>query len=342
MSSRLLEGFGPTLAICVILPAMAGTWWRYNFEASTPQPPVLSGTLKTARLEFGGRERTYSLYVPQHLNKLAPLVVALHGAHSDGQKLRAFTGYELDVLADRNGFVVVYPNSLAGDWNDCRVTVTNHARRHGIDDVGFMKALVGEFRSQFDSTGPAYVLGYSDGGQMVYRLALEAPQVFMAAAAIAANLPEEADSDCEASQAPVSLAILNGTEDRIDPFQGGRGTAGSVRSAEDSARYFAGLMGYNGSPRVECLGRSAGDSSSWVEQRTWSGDTGQEVTLLAIHGGGHTIPQPGVRMPRNLGPTSGIIDAPQEVWRFFMRHNIQKMGLSMSVKPVRKTEKGRV
>jgi len=337
MSSRLLDDFAPTLAICVILPAIAGSWWRYNFEASTPQPPVLSGTVKTGRLEFGGHQRTYSFYVPQHVTKFMPLVVALHGANSDGEKLRAFTGYELDVLADRNGFVVAYPNSFAGDWNDCRVAPSNHARRHGIDDVGFIKSLVGQFQSEFGSTGPAYVLGYSDCGQMVYLLALESPKVFMAAAAIAANLPEAADSDCEASQAPVSLAILNGTEDRIDPFQGGRGTAGAVRSAEESARYFAGLMGYQGSPRVECLGRSAGDSSSWVEQRTWAADAGREVTLLAIHGGGHTIPQAGVRMPRNLGPTSGIIDAPQEVWRFFTRHNTPAVGSSM-----RKIERGRV
>jgi polyhydroxybutyrate depolymerase len=337
MSSRLLEDFAPTLAICVILPAMAGSWWRYNFEASTPQRPVLSGTLKTGHLEFGGHERTYSFYVPKQMTKSMPLVVALHGANSDGEKLRAFTGYELDVLADRNGFVVAYPNSYAGDWNDCRVAATNHARRHGIDDVGFIKSLVEEFRSQFGSTGPAYVLGYSDGGQMVYRLALESPQVFMAAAAIAANLPEAADSDCEASAAPVSMAILNGTEDRIDPFQGGRGRAGAVRSAEESARYFAGLMGYQGNPRVECLGRSASDSSSWVEKSTWSGDAGAEVTLLAIHGGGHTIPQAGVRMPRNLGRTSGIIDAPQEVWRFFTRHNASTMGLSAE-----KIERGHV
>jgi len=342
MNTRLLDGFGSTLAICVILPAMAGSWWRYNFEASTPQPPVLSGTLKTGRMEFGGRERTYSFYAPPKAGKSMPLVVALHGANSDGERLRAMTGYELDVLADRNGFVVAYPNSFAGDWNDCRVAASNHARRHGIDDVGFVKALVGAFRTQFDSAGPAYVLGYSDGGQMVYRLALESPEVFMAAAAIAANLPEEADSDCEASQSPVSLAILNGTEDRIDPFLGGRGTAGVVRSAEESARYFAGLMGYQGSPRVECLGKSARDSSSWVEQRTWSGEAGSEVMLLAIHGGGHTIPQAIVRMPRNLGPTSGIIDAPQEVWRFFARHNVPAMGLSTSVKPVRKIEKGHV
>src|SRR5712672_1863272 len=100
-----------------------------------------------------------------------------------------------------------------------------------------------------------------------------------------------------------------------------------VRSAEGSARYFAGLMGYQGNPQVECLGRSAGDSSSWVEKSTWSADAGPEVTLLAIHGGGHTIPQAGVRMPRNLGPTSGIIDAPQEVWRFFTRHNASTMAV---------------
>ena len=220
-NSALRDLLAPALTICVLFPAMAGMWWRYNFEFSAPQPPALSGTLQTERLEAGGVERSFSYYVPPQLAANAPLLVALHGANSDSQKLRAFTGYEFDVLADRHGFMVVYPDSFAGSWNDCRVALNNPARRQGIDDVGFVKAVIANLRTRYSAGGPVYVVGYSTGGLMVYRLAVEAPETFTSAAAISANLPTDADSDCIPSDTPVSIAILNGTSDRINPFDGG-------------------------------------------------------------------------------------------------------------------------
>ena len=145
-------------------------------------------------------ERTFSFYVPAHVAGNAPLVVALHGANSNGQNLRAFTGYEFDLLADKYGFVVAYPDSFSGSWNDCRVASNNPARRQGIDDVSFVKAVIGNLRTRYGAGGPVYVLGYSTGGLMVYRLAVEAPETFTAAAAISANLPTDGDSDCVPSQ----------------------------------------------------------------------------------------------------------------------------------------------
>jgi polyhydroxybutyrate depolymerase len=157
---------------------------------------------------------------------------------------------------------------------------------------------------------------------MVYRLAVEAPETFTAAAAISASLPTAGDSDCAASGTPVSIAILNGTADQINPFDGGNThhlwtmNLGNVQSAEQSARYFADLAGHANQPRVERLPGHDNDRSTWVERRTWSGGSAN-IELLAIHGGGHTISQPSVRQPRILGATSVEIDAPEEIWRFF-------------------------
>lgn len=321
-NTRFRELLAPVLTVCVLLPAMAGTWWRYYFEYSLPQPPALSGMLHTEQLEAGGLERSFSFYAPPQLAANAPLIVALHGANSDGQKLRAFTGYEFDVLADRNGFMVAYPDSFAGSWNDCRVASHNQARRQGIDDVGFVKAVIANLQARYSVAGPVYVLGYSTGGLMVYRLAMEAPETFAAAAAISANLPTDADSDCTASGTPVSIAILNGTADQINPFDGGKMHSvwttdlGNLQSAEQSARYFAALAGQAGQPYVERLNDRDGHPLTWVERRTWSGGAAN-IELVAIHGGGHTISQSLVRQPRILGPTSTDVDAPQEVWRFF-------------------------
>jgi polyhydroxybutyrate depolymerase len=310
----------PVLVVCVLLPSMAGMWWRYYFEFSAPEPSSLSGTLERRHLESGGLERSFSLYVPRRLAANAPLVVALHGSDSDGEKLRAFIGYEFDALADRNGFMVAYPDAFAGSWNDCRVASNNPARRHGVDDVEFVKAVIASLHEGYGKGSPVYVLGYSTGGFMVYRLAMEAPETFSAAAAISANLPADTESDCVASGAPVSIAILNGTADRINPFEGGNThsvwtrSLGNVQSAERSARYFAELAGQASEPYVERLPNRDGDT--WAERRTWSGGAAN-IELVAIHGGGHTISQPLVRQPRILGTTSSGIDTPSEVWRFF-------------------------
>jgi polyhydroxybutyrate depolymerase len=321
-NSPLRDVLVPVLTICILLPAMAGMWWRYYFEFSAPQAPALSGTFQTAKLQADGLERTFSFYVPAQVSGNAPLVVALHGSNSNGQSLRAFTGYEFDVLADKYGFVVAYPDSFSGSWNDCRVASHNPARRQGIDDVSFVKALIGNLRTRYGAGSPVYVLGYSTGGLMVYRLAVEAPETFTAAAAISANLPTDGDSDCAPSRKPVSIAILNGTADQINPFSGGSVNSfwttslGRVQSAEQTARYFAELAGNPSQPRIERLPDREGNPATWAERRTWSSGRAN-IELVAIHGGGHTISQSHVRQPRILGPTCEHVDAPEEVWRFF-------------------------
>jgi hypothetical protein len=42
------------------------------------------------------------------------LVIVLHGSGMDGKKMRKWTGYEFDRLADRQGFALVYPDGYRG------------------------------------------------------------------------------------------------------------------------------------------------------------------------------------------------------------------------------------
>jgi len=79
-----------------------------------------------------------------------------------------------------------------------------------------------------------YVFGYSNGGHMAFRLAMEAPDEIAAVAAVAASLPTPDDSSC-----PLQAA------DPINPYQGGIVTLfgfasrGSVMSSMASAQNFA-------------------------------------------------------------------------------------------------------
>src|ERR1017187_4718347 len=56
-----------------------------------------------------------------------------------------------------------------------------------------------------------------------------------------------------------------------------------------------------------------------VEQVLWRNNSNVEVELVAVHGGGHGIPQPNRRHPRLLGPSPKEPNGPAVIWAFFER-----------------------
>src|SRR4051812_39297962 len=86
---------------------------------------------------FDRRVRTYELHVPASLSEPAPLVIALHGRGDDGSGMEALTHF--DDLADREGFVVAYPDGLNNEWNFVRGV---HGYDMSQDDTAFLVALI--------------------------------------------------------------------------------------------------------------------------------------------------------------------------------------------------------
>jgi polyhydroxybutyrate depolymerase len=170
-----------------------------------------------------------------------------------------------------------------------------------IDDVGFLKALAARLVAQIGADPRrVFAIGISRGGHMAFRLALEAPEQFRAVAAVAANVPTPENFKCKpAGQGTSSVLIMNGTEDPLNPFDGGEARLfglfldrGPVLSSRDSVRYFT--------------ARNRGRSGAAVE-------------LVAIQGGGHGMPQPYKRAPRLLGPTLASPNGAVVIWGFFAR-----------------------
>ena len=125
--------------------------------------------------------------------------------------------------------------------------------------------------------------------------------------------------------------IMNGTEDPLVPFEGGKVSLfglfyknGKVRSSRASAQYFADLNHIAGTPAANETNVADGVR---VEQVLWRNDLNVEVELVAIHGGGHGIPQPYRRRPRIvgpllLGPSPKEPNGPDMIWAFFERQRL--------------------
>lgn len=295
--------------------------------------PALTGQLHRERLDVGGLHRTFSFYVPARTDERPALIFVLHGSAGSGDFMRRFSMFRFDQLADRNGAIVAYPDGYEKHWNDCRASATYAANVERIDDPAFFAAMIDHFVAtrQVDSAR-VYAVGLSNGGHMVYRLGMEMPRRFAALAAAAANLPVDANLDCTPTGAPVSMAILNGTRDPINPYEGGlvviNGDAsrGEVRSAAATLQYWAGLADATAAT-TERLPEADDIDATWIERTILRGSDGIETRLYTMHGSGHVLPtRTGPllsQLLQPLGGTAGDMDAADELWEFFDAHPAQ-------------------
>ena len=304
----------------IVLALLVGYPLSARSQAAGPQ---LSPLVQKGAIHVGGIERTFVFHAPVALPHHAALLIAFHGSGETGEAFRRRTQSAFDQLADVNGFVVVYPDGFGRHWDDCRRAASYSARTLHIDDVGFVRALIGHFQEALDiDPQQVFAVGHSNGAQMSLRLALEMPDEIRAVAAIGASLPTPENLDCHLTGQPVSVLVMNGTADPINPYDGGRvtifgfGNRGTVLSSEDTALYFASLTGASTAPITERV--SAGGGSLWVGRSTWEGLAGAEVVLDTIHGGGHVVPQR--HLISRLGRTDSNFDGPAEIWSFFARH----------------------
>src|SRR5688572_24750509 len=76
--------------------------------AARQQRSTLARGDHTLSIEHGGRRRSYLLHVPAAAGRPLPLVLAFHGGGGEAEGYKAYAG--LDALADREGFIVAYPN----------------------------------------------------------------------------------------------------------------------------------------------------------------------------------------------------------------------------------------
>jgi polyhydroxybutyrate depolymerase len=269
-----------------------------------------------------GRKRTYRLYVPPtlSLDAPAPLVFVFHGGGGQGPSMERLTGF--DDLAEREKFVVAYPDAVSGHWNDGRDVEAFESQRRRVDDVAFVTSLIDAI-SAAHRIDPrrVYATGISNGAIFSNFLGARLADRIAAIAPVAGGLAEPIRSDFRPSR-PVSTLVINGTEDPLVPYSGGAvsKTHGRVLGAEETARLWAEADGCRAEASKDAP-TAAAEGCRSLRTRWSGGRDGAEVVLDTIEGGGHTWPGGPQYLPRVvIGRACPQPDATKEIWEFFRSH----------------------
>lgn len=282
--------------------------------------------LSTGFIEYGGLPRSYMIRIPRDTGGEAPLplVVGLHGGGGRGEQICTLEG-GLPDLADREGLLLLCPDAVEEHWNDGRQIRRYRAHREGIDDVGFVLALIERIHQEYVVDDRLiYIHGASNGGMMTYRMACQAPATFAAAASVIANLP--VDLSCDPS-APIPILIMNGTEDPLMPYEGGQvqfgpTKMGGVYSTSETVAFWVDANRCQPIPEVTYLEEQAPLDGTRVRKEAYGPCAqGAEVVLYEVIGGGHTWPGGPQYAPRAvIGPVSREGHMGEILWEFFGRH----------------------
>jgi len=307
--------------------------------SSAPHQPVqsLSPGDYEFRLSHDGRERRYLVHVPPGARGGAPLPVVLsfHGGAGHAANQKAYT--RLDETADRERFLAVYPDGTGPFANRIHTwnagTCCGWAQEHAVDDVGFVRRVLEDLgdRVALDPTR-VYATGLSNGAMMAYRLAVEAADRITAIAPVAGAMVIGGGTPSRS----VPVMHIHSVDDARALYAGGLGPPFPITRrrvahppvAQSLARWIE-LDGCPPEPRVQPTHWGEAGSASEGHSATLSTygpcRDGVEVAHWKLTGAGHVWPGGKQEfLERILGPSTTIIDANTEIWRFFSRFTLPR------------------
>jgi poly(3-hydroxybutyrate) depolymerase len=148
-------------------------------------------------------DRSFVIHVPPSIasGTPAPVVIALHSASEDWDFMADVSG--IATAADSLGFITVFARGVAGNpdaqqlrsWN--AGTCCGYASEHEIDDVAYFDALLDWMEANY-CIDPlrVHVTGFSNGGEMAWRLACQSSDRIASVAVVAGALTNSLLSGC--------------------------------------------------------------------------------------------------------------------------------------------------
>jgi len=272
-------------------------------------------------LTVHGVARTYLVHIPGAPPPSGgyPLVLAFHGGGTGASGMIHLVDF--DPLADKLGFIAVYPNGVDGRWNDGRTTMDK------VDDVGFVSAILDDLERRYPvNAGRIYATGISNGALFSERLGCELADRIAAIAPVVGTMPADIAPACAPAR-PVSVMQVGSTADPTAPYKGGAveafqglGHGGSVMGDEDTTKLWARLDGCGAPSAPVALAPIApSDGTSITETRFGACRDGTTVMLVTVIGAGHTWPSGPQYLPEPvIGLTTHQFKGSVEIIDFFL------------------------
>jgi polyhydroxybutyrate depolymerase len=326
------------LAMAIVSPALTTAVGATPTVAAPRFLPPASSSYRIS-ITFDHRVRSYRVHIPPAAaaHRRLPLVLNLHGATQNAQLQEIQSG--MDATADRDRFVVVYPNGtrvskvLSPDpiakqaqysWNAgacCGLPVSRH-----VDDVGFLEQVISDVAARTPiNLRRVYVTGMSAGGMMAYTMAAKAWRHVAAVASVAGQVqltsvhPDRPVPTMEFHSVDDPVARWDGVANK-DPrrrFSVPEGIARWVKADGCDPHPHTGVT----------LAGTAGLSATLVTYSPCRDHV--RVELWRLTGSGHVWPG----APFNTGPPDTwilagvgrgtlLVNANDKMWAFFRQYSI--------------------
>ncbi|MCR5114812.1 MAG: T9SS type A sorting domain-containing protein [Bacteroidales bacterium] len=267
---------------------------------------VQAQTTKT--MTYGGTTRQYLEYVPSSYNGgPAPVLFVLHGLGDDMNNM--FTGTGFKQVADQHGWIVITPQALEASvslmgqnislgtaWNSGVSAnlsfLGNIIVNDGVDDSGFIMAILDDLISTYNvDQANVFSMGFSMGGFMSNRLAIEHGDRINAIAAVSGTIGNEVKTLTPVAN--VNTLHFHGTSDSTVGYDNAdfnvMGMSASVGlGAEATVDYWRNYNQCNATPTVTNFPNSANDGLTFEKYAYDNGNNGSKTHFIKVIGGDHT------------------------------------------------------
>lgn len=267
------------------------------------------GKYENVKLKIGGIVRTGIVYLPSTLKNGAPIVTCVHGYGGKADP----KSYDIDPVAEREGFAVLYPQGLKDPSGHTGFNVGYPMQKDmNVDDVKAICKLTEYTIKKYSlSRTNVFLTGMSNGGDICYLAAMKGQHTFRAMAPIAGLDFTWSHRKYYASFPPaIPIFEVHGTEDRVSEWTGdpdGKGGWGAYLPVPVAIGYWVARNGCV-TARTDTVKSKDPKSSHYIIRHFYSGGPeGKDVQLYEVVGAPHCW-------------HSGDIDTGEEIWKFFSKY----------------------
>lgn len=251
-------------------------------------------------------ERSYKILTPANYNaeESLPMVVFLHGLGDNIDNNNEI--YQR--MADEFEWIVLLPQALEASvnlmggvidlgpmWNS-GISVSlgplTISPNSNVDDAGFILSLIDTVSLNYNiEEGNIFLSGFSMGGFMTHRMAIEYGDKFKAFAPASGMIPKSMETSIPIQ--PVKILHIHGTADNVVSFDGTSSVVEGMPNllvgltVEQTIDFWRNNNGVNNLPIVDSLEDRKDDGLRFIRYSYLGEDANQEVRFLKIEGGEH-------------------------------------------------------